>query len=128
MDDAPLIFMALSIGSGFLAAIMPNPVVWFRDLISRRWTIAEAKVFTSTITCSRSWSRDHQMDYQLAVTYTYKAEGCPQFGDYRQTFSDELGAKQLLSSLEQGPMYIRFNPKRPWRSYLNPYRDVRLVP
>ena len=51
--------------------------------------------------------------------------------EYQGTYAEKLGARheaeQLLQSLKQGPLFVRYNPAAPEDCFMDPYRDVRAV-
>jgi hypothetical protein len=48
--------------------------------------------------------------------------------DSKERVVSEAEGQHLLRSFQNGPLYVRVHPKRPDKSVLNPYRDVRPDP
>jgi hypothetical protein len=64
--------------------------------------------------------------FELTAHFSYTAKDENYEGTYTEDFLYGSQAEQLLRSLKNGPLYIRYNPTQPWISVLDPYRDVRL--
>ena len=62
---------------------------------------------------------------ELTAYFSYKAKDEIYEGKYTEDFLYGSQAEQLLRSLKNGPLYIRYNPTQPWIVVLDPYRDVR---
>jgi hypothetical protein len=65
--------------------------------------------------------------FELTACFLYKAKDEIYEGKYTEDFLYGSPAEQLLRSLKNGPLYVRYNPTEPWVSVLDPYRDVRAV-
>jgi len=68
-------------------------------------------------------SRKHY--YLLQVHFSYSALGAEHRGVYLERFGAEDEAWHMQNSLEQGPFYVRYDPKSPDDYVVDPYRDVR---
>ena len=63
--------------------------------------------------------------FELTAYFSYTAKNEIYEGKYMEDFLYGSQAEQLLRSLKNGPLYVRYNPTQPWVSVLDPYRDVR---
>ena len=63
--------------------------------------------------------------FELTAYFSYTAKDEIYEGKYSEDFLYGSQAEQLLRSLKNGPLYVRYNPTQPWVSVLDPYRDVR---
>jgi predicted glycosyltransferase involved in capsule biosynthesis len=63
--------------------------------------------------------------FELKAFFEYGVNDEVYRGEYTEDFQVLSHAQQLLRSLENGPLYVRYNPTKPWDHGLDPYRDVR---
>ncbi len=63
--------------------------------------------------------------FELTAVFSYKVNDEVYRGEYTEDFGAEREAQQILRSLKNGPLYLRYDPKKPSDSALDPYRDVR---
>ena len=63
--------------------------------------------------------------FEVTAYFSYTAKDEIYEGKYTEDFLYGSQAEQLLRSLKNGPLYVRYNPTEPWVSVLDPYRDVR---
>jgi len=66
--------------------------------------------------------------FELTAIFSYKAENEIYEGEYTEDFRTLSEAQQILRSLKNGPLNVRYNPAKPWDNVLDPYRDVRPTP
>jgi hypothetical protein len=70
-------------------------------------------------------ARRKHVAFELTMIFSYNVNGESHGGTYAEVFMAEWEAQQILRSLENGPLYVRYNPKKPANYLLDPYRDVR---
>jgi hypothetical protein len=59
----------------------------------------------------------------LECTFTYQVNGRRYLGKYsREGYKSEL--VELAESLQNGPLFTRYNPLRPDKFFLDPFQDV----
>ena len=63
--------------------------------------------------------------FELTAFFSYKVKDEIYEGEYTEDFQVLSEAEQILRSLKNGPLYVRYDPAKPWDNVLNPYRDVR---
>jgi hypothetical protein len=68
--------------------------------------------------------RNH-VAFALTVIFSYSVNGETHSGEYTEDFRAEWEAQQILRSLINGPLHVRYDPKKPSDNFLDPYRDVR---
>jgi hypothetical protein len=59
----------------------------------------------------------------LECTFSYRADGRQYSGKYSKE-GPESELAELAQSLQQGPLFVRYNPTRPDQFFLDPFRDV----
>lgn len=64
--------------------------------------------------------------YLLQVNYRYEAAGQTHHGSYQSRFVWREDAEKLVESLQNGPLFVRYNPDEPSDYFLDPYQDVRM--
>ncbi len=62
--------------------------------------------------------------FELTADFSYKVNNEVYSGEYTEDFRAEREAQQILRSLKNGPLYVRYDPKKPSDNALDPYRDV----
>ena len=72
----------------------------------------------------RSGTVGEFINFRLKVQFSYCADGSTYHGVYSRDFPTENEAIHLQRSLQQGPLYVRYNPISQDDSALDPYRDV----
>jgi hypothetical protein len=70
-------------------------------------------------------ARRKHITFELTAVFSYNANGEIYSGEYTEDFGAEGEAQQILRSLKNGPLYVRYDPKKPSDNVLDPYRDVR---
>lgn len=63
--------------------------------------------------------------FELTVVFTYRVNNEIFSGAYTDDFRAQREAERMLRSLKNGPLYVRYDPKKPSYSVVDPYRDVR---
>jgi hypothetical protein len=65
--------------------------------------------------------------FRLTVNLSYRVADSEYPGEYTHEFRSEEDAASLLRSLENGPLYVRYNPASPSDHAVDPFRDVRFA-
>jgi|GEM_PF-6341634 len=103
-------------------------LVRFRAYLKRRrsveWPMIIGTFQSGSIEPFRSGSAGEFITFRLKVKFSYSVEGATYCGVYSRNFPTEDDAIGLQRSLQQGPLYVRFNPISRDDSVLDPYRDV----
>ena len=63
--------------------------------------------------------------YRLTAFFSYRVGDQTYEGEYTEDFRSLSDARQILRSRKNGPLYVRYDPAKPWDSVLNPYRDLK---
>jgi hypothetical protein len=65
--------------------------------------------------------------YYVAMTFTYQVADQTFHGEYKKSLPGyrEKEANQLLKSLQEGPLYVRYRSSKPKDYVCDPFRDVR---
>ena len=92
---------------------------WWMGRVSLAWPVAEAKLDSGEIRRSRS-------RYVLRLRYSYFANGSLYGGTWFKHFRSRAEADRLWESLNGLLVLVRYDPRRPERSWFDPYRDVRV--
>jgi len=92
---------------------------WWLGRISLAWPVAEAKLDSSKIAKTGR-------GYRLQLRYSYFVAGSLYGGTWFKTFRTEKEADRLRESLHGLLVLVRYDPRRPERSYFDPYRDIRM--
>jgi hypothetical protein len=99
-----------------VAFAFPPAVRSWKERRSHNWPRAEASLENFEISRRGNGS-------VLECTFTYRVNGRRYLGKYsREGYKSELA--QLAQSLQNGPLFTRYNPSRPDRFFLDPFRDV----
>ncbi len=99
---------------------------WRNHRLSSRWPTVPGRFNNGTVAKSARGTGDTAADvYELTAYFSYTANDEIYEGKYTEDFLYGSQAQQLLRSLKNGPLYVRYNPIEPWVSLLDPYRDVR---
>lgn len=72
-------------------------------------------------------SRHGNRHYFIAMTFTYQVAGQIFHGEYKKSLSRyaQNEADQVLKSLREGPLYVRYRSSKPEDYVCDPFRDVR---
>ncbi len=92
---------------------------WWMGRVSLRWPVAEAKLDFSEVAKAR-------MKYVVRLRYSYFVAGSLYGGTWYRHCATEAEAMRLLAALRELLVLVRYDPRRPERSYFNPYRDIRI--
>lgn len=99
-----------------VAAAFPPVVRSWKEKRSRKWPRAEASLENFEISRRGRGS-------VLECTFTYKVKGRRYLGKYsREGYKSELA--ELAESLQNGPLFTRYDPLRPDKFFLDPFQDV----
>jgi hypothetical protein len=99
---------------------------WYKHTISQRWPMVPAKFEQGGVQkVVRQSGRTSYECFELSTMFSYKANEEVYDGEYLEDFQNLSEAQQLLRSLKNGPLYVRYHPTKPWEYVLDPYRDVR---
>jgi hypothetical protein len=63
--------------------------------------------------------------YWLRVEFQYPAGGKIDIGTYAEMLSTLPEAEHQFENYKSLPFYVRYNPAKPTKYYIDPYRDVR---
>ena len=92
---------------------------WWMGRVSIGWPVAEAKLDFSEVGKARQ-------KYVVRLRYSYFVSGSLYGGTWNRHCATEAEAEQLLRSLRELLVLVRYDPHQPARSYFNPYRDIRI--
>ena len=70
-------------------------------------------------------SEDVEGGGRLDLMFSYVIADQEYRGRYSKTSIYRRDAEQLMTSLQKGPLYVRYNPSDPSDYLIDPYRDVR---
>ena len=70
-------------------------------------------------------ARRKHVAFELTAVFSYKVNDEIYSGQYTEDFGTDLEAQQILRSLKNGPLYVRYDPQKPSDDVLDPCRDVR---
>lgn len=122
----PLLAGLLLVGVVLRAVFSHLKRLWLR-LASRDWPLISATFengLTEVIRSERA-GRGGPV-YALDLQFSYVVCGRRYSGSYRERFRNRSEAEDVLWSLEEGPLLVRYNPSDPSEYYIDPYRDVRV--
>jgi len=106
-----------------LAMLFPKLLVWRRRARSLGWPSVKGNFRSGSL------QRFHQgitrTGFRATAKVSYRVGEQEFAGEYTEEFGTEEDAAALFESLEQGPLYVRYNPNSPWDYFIDPYRDVR---
>ncbi len=92
--------------------------MWMRR-VSLGWPVAEAKLDLNEVAKTRR-------RYLVRLRYSYFVAGSLYGGTWLKSFRTEMEAVRLKTSLDELLVLVRYDPKRPERSWFDPYRDSRI--
>lgn len=98
---------------------------------SERWPWAAATLVDGRVHVWQGqyqvWSGKWLEAYSILAKFTYLAEGETYHGWYWKWLGGcgQEEANNLLQSLRQGPLYVRYRPSKPKDYVCDPFRDVR---
>ena len=108
----------LGSGIGSLTVISLFYESWMRR-VSLGWPVAEAKLDFSEVAKARR-------KYVVRLRYSYFVAGSLYGGTWYRHCGTEAEVEHLLASLRELLVLVRYDPRRPERSYFNPYRDIQV--
>jgi hypothetical protein len=94
-----------------------------KKIRSVQWPMIGGSFKTGSISPFRCGAGE-SINFRLSVEFSYRVGERMYPGTFVQEFPTEGDAASLLKSLEQGPLYIRYDPASPTEYVLDPYRDV----
>jgi hypothetical protein len=106
--------------------LLPRWRAWRKKTLSRSWPLTETKFDSGEVKPLLV-----QVDggsgtlYRLEAILTYGDTTCPFKIRYENLFRDLREAELMLTSLRQGPTYVRYNPLARSEYVFDPYNDVR---
>jgi hypothetical protein len=125
MTTAWLLVLAVLLGAGILRyKVLPQ---WHRRRISASWPMAKAVFGSGSVTQELVTGENGGVTFHTEILYSYSVLGTVYPGTYSETFGSREEAEQLLQSLRQGPLFVRYNPAAPGDCFMDPYRDVTPV-
>jgi hypothetical protein len=80
---------------------------WYKHKLSSRWPMVPGKFEKGTV-------------QKVTAFFDYRVNDAVYGGEYTEDFQALPHAQQLLRSLENGPLYGRYNPTKPWDQVLDP--------
>ena len=104
------------------------PIVreWYKHTFSSRWPKAPGKFERGGVADVVKSAGDVMYDaYRLTAFFSYRVGDQTYEGEYTEDFRSLSDARQILRSRKNGPLYVRYDPAKPWDSVLNPYRDLK---
>jgi hypothetical protein len=103
-----------------VAAVIPAVVRSWKERRSRSWPRAEASLENFEISRRGRGS-------VLECTFSYHVNGRRYLGKYsREGYRSELAL--LAGSLQNGPLFTRYDPLQPDKFLLDPFRDTTQKP
>jgi hypothetical protein len=125
MGTANNVYLVYILVPLFVLVSVGIPWVWryWKRQQSKDWPMAPATFLDGKISLVQQPKRGANCD--LTVWFSYNANGEPNDGCYQETFFNLDEAQQMLDSLKDGPLFVRFDPARPSKYFIDPYRDVR---
>jgi hypothetical protein len=111
-------FQILWLAGALVLFLVPRGITWWsrRRVKSWPWTYAFiefAKVAEDP--------KGGPSDYVLELSYSYLVDGARYGGAYRESFRSEDQAKKSLRFFENLPVPVRYHPRDPSRSVLDPH-------
>ena len=92
---------------------------WWMGRISVSWPVAEAKLDSNHVEQARN-------RFVVRLRYSYFVSGSLYGGTWFKYFRSKNEADRLCKSLNDMLVLVRYDPKRPERSYFDPYRDIQI--
>jgi hypothetical protein len=102
---------------------IPRAWRYWRSRKSKDWPMVPGTFVDGKISLVQQGSRGANCN--LTVWFSYSVNGEPNDGCYQETFFSLDEAQQMLDSLKEGPLFVRFDPSHPAKYLIDPYRDVR---
>jgi len=96
---------------------------WGKRSASASWPMAKANFLSGAVTSEVVGS-----EYEVFLTeilFNYSVLEVEFQGKYVEEFRTREEAEQMLRSLKQGPLLVRYHPGAPKDYFMDPYRDVR---
>jgi len=96
---------------------------WGKPSASASWPMAKANFLSGAVTSEVVGS-----EYEVFLTeilFNYSVLEVEFQGKYVEEFRTREEAEQMLQSLKQGPLLVRYHPGAPKDYFMDPYRDVR---
>lgn len=95
-----------------------------KRLRSVQWPMIRGSFKSGSIEPLRGGYAGEGVNFRLKVEFSYAVQDSTYSGKYTRDFLTEDEAISLQRSLQQGPVYVRYNPVSHDDSVLDPYRDV----
>ena len=92
--------------------------------LSADWPMVSATFRSGTIRTLLEEGWGQSTNIRLTAELSYRVNGSQHPAEYSERFHTEQEAAKMLRSLEQGPLYVRYDPISPSRYVIDPYRDV----
>jgi hypothetical protein len=115
---------ALAIAAWLLAVLMLRYRAWRRRNLSVQWPLVAGTFRSGVVSSFRTGYMGDSVRFRLSVEFSYHVGDSVYPGIYVQGFGTEEDAAALMRSLEQGPLYVRYDPDTPSENVVDPYRDV----
>ena len=109
----------------FVLLTVGTPRAWryWKSRQSKDWPMVPGTFIDGKISLAQGGTRG--ADCNLTVWFSYNVNQERNDGYYEETFFNLDEAQQMLESLKNGPVFVRFDPAHPSKYVIDPYRDVR---
>ena len=123
-DDDPTLSVDLFFGAILCLVLAYFGWKYWRHKASEHWPKVAAAFEGGTVEI-RTYKGSER--YSVAMTFTYQVADQTFHGEYKKSLPGyrEKEANQLLKSLQEGPLYVRYRPSKPKDYVCDPFRDVR---
>ncbi len=103
-----------------------SAIQWWGRRGSLKWPWVEGTFQKGSINLVITHPQSGSKSPQLEVWFSYQVAAEVYYGSYIEKFGDLPEAQQMLESMKQGPLFVRYKPSEPSVYFIDPYRDVRL--
>ena len=117
------VFVLLIILVIVLSGGAPRAWKYWKTRSSRNWPVVPAVFIDGKLGWRESGSQSPRYP-QVEVSFSYNVEGNQFGGHYEEVFMKLEEAQQVLKSLKDGPLFVRFDPNNPADNVMDPYADV----
>jgi hypothetical protein len=122
-------FLPVSIAAVYVLVILLSRLRAYRkQRRSVEWPMIRGTFNSGSIDPIRGGEIGEGTKFRLKVRFSYGVEDSTYSGEYARDFLSQDEAISLQRSLQQGPLYVRYDPASPADYVLDPYRDVWQTP